>query len=205
MTGVASQGIDLSALFDPDVMGDGPVAWRILGAGQPVRFAALKYGQQRADTGILYDNVDVARIWCARGTAAYVNRGGVPDYVSDLQVVSPSGGSANAFVLYRANGTVIWSTDSGGGSGVWLASGNGAPYSIKFQNLGTSGGGSFSGADNVWRQLNADRSVNLTKFASGGSSQTGGGTGNIQLRRDSDGVILLNFNCNFSASVVSDG
>ncbi|UNP28097.1 hypothetical protein [Lysobacter gummosus] len=205
---IKHQGLLFEDLFDPDIMGDGPVAGRCFHNGQPLRFAHIQYGRKRADVNFRVNNVDVSNLWAAKGTASYISRGGVPDHISDLQVVPPTGGSSSAFVSFRATGQVMWTTDAGApGVGTW-APGTGSPgaaYDIKYQNLGVSSGGSLNGADNVWRQISSDQPCSLGIFASNGQSRSASASVNVQIRRRSDGAILLNFNLNFSASVVSDG
>lgn len=198
-------GVDFDDLFDPDVMGNGPTAPGCRVNGVPLRYAHISYGTKRADVGYRENGVDVSNKWAQKGSAVYANRGGVPDYVSNLEVVPYTGGTSTAYIDTRADGSVVWTTDSGPASGVWLPGGGGAAYDVKYQNLGTSGGATFFGADNTWRQANTNQAVSLSMYADGGASRTGSGTCNVQYRRRSDGVVVVNYNVNMTATVVSDG
>jgi len=66
-------GVDFDDLFDQDVIGDGPaVDWLRREDGSWLRYAALKYGQKRADVGFRRDDgVDASNFWAAKGTAVY--------------------------------------------------------------------------------------------------------------------------------------
>lgn len=201
-------GVDFDLLFDPYVTGTpvGPIGARMNNTVDiGPRYAPISFGSKGPDVGLrLSNSVDVSNLWAAIGTASYANRGGVPDTVSDEIVTPPTGGTAFAFVAYRRNGTVEWSN---GGPGTW-APGGGTPgdaYDIKYQNLGISGGGTLSGADNVWRQVNADRQCSLSIFASGGTSRITTASVNVQIRRRSDSALVVNYNLNLYASVTSDG
>ena len=66
-----SKGVDFDNLFDPDVVGDGPVAADYKQGGAPIKYAALKYGTKRADVGYKQADVDVSNLWAAKGTASY--------------------------------------------------------------------------------------------------------------------------------------
>jgi len=70
-SGYQSAGVDFDALFDPDVVGDGPAAAGYTVAGAPLKYAALKYGTKRADVGYAVNGSDVSNLWAAKGTASY--------------------------------------------------------------------------------------------------------------------------------------
>lgn len=60
-------------LFDPDVIGDGPVAsWLRRADGTPLRYAHIRYGQKIADVGRRReDGLDVTNLWAGKGTTNY--------------------------------------------------------------------------------------------------------------------------------------
>lgn len=66
-----SGGVDFDALFDPDVMGDGPAATGYNASGVPLKYAALRYGAKRSDVGYAVAGTDVSNLWAAKGTASY--------------------------------------------------------------------------------------------------------------------------------------
>lgn len=64
-------GIDFDALFEPDIMGNGPAADGYRSNGQPLRYAHVQYGARRGDVGYRVRGQDVASLWAAKGTATY--------------------------------------------------------------------------------------------------------------------------------------
>lgn len=101
-----ANNVPFAQLFAPDVIGDGPVASSLTDNGVPLRFAALKYGQKRADIGIQQDGVDVTNLWAASGTAAYVSAdGGLPSLVEDITQGQTPPVPASIVVTIRRDGT----------------------------------------------------------------------------------------------------
>lgn len=161
MTGFRS-GADFADLFDPDVIGDGPTAWNYRSGGA-VRFAHIQYGQQRADTGYRIDGVDVARLWAAKGTAAYTWPFHGRGFSSGNQAKTNSRDTCGASVTLNLSPdgtyTITRGTFGGGNnsntvadSGRWLPNGQGAgEYEVQIvaDNVGsarfsTSAGGFVS-------------------------------------------------------------
>ncbi|RPE74628.1 hypothetical protein [Vulcaniibacterium tengchongense] len=145
--GYRSGGVDFDDLFDPDVIGDGPAVPNLRSGGAPLRYAALKYGQKRADVGYRQDGVDVSSLWAAKGTAVYkLSFDGISVSASN-QAKTNSGGTttATALLWMHANGT--WEarrSATGGGnnsnvvtaSGTWIDPGAGAAeYQVLFEQV----------------------------------------------------------------------
>jgi hypothetical protein len=120
-----ANGVNFDDLFDPDVIGDGPTM-SLWNNGPPLRYAALKYGQQRADVGFSQSGVDAAHLWAAKGTAVYALAVDGKSYSSNNQ----SRGQAAIRMTVYANGTYDirdWRSDSLStvlASGTWLTDGS---------------------------------------------------------------------------------
>lgn len=99
-------------LFDPDVVGDGPQAVAFTDDGVPMRFAHVQYGTRRPDIGYTVRiggvSVDVAALWAAKGTAAYVSgNGGFPDLIEDITQAIVAPVSASIALQINRNGTTV--------------------------------------------------------------------------------------------------
>jgi len=166
--GYRNLGYDFDNLFDWDVIGDGPTVPNLRSNGG-LRYAALKYGQKRADVGYRQDGVDVSNLWAAKGTAVYkLGFDGLRVSVGN-QAKTNSGGNttATALLWMHANGT--WegrrSATGGGnnsntvaGSGTWIDAGAGVgEYLVLFEQLS---GNPVSGLG--WYDLNASRAASLS-------------------------------------------
>ena len=125
--GYASASVDFDALFDPDVMGDGPPATGYASNGVALRYAALKYGTKRADVGFRTNGVDVANLWAAKGTAAY-------------SIAGLHGSTFNSFAGSRTS-------EEGATASVSFSIGNGNGYTV---NAGSSSNGSRQLAAGSW-------------------------------------------------------
>ncbi len=77
-SGIKSREVDFDDLFDPDIIGDGPVANGLKRGGTALHYANIIYGTRRADVGIKHAGTDVAALWAAKGTAVYVDLSGIP-------------------------------------------------------------------------------------------------------------------------------
>jgi len=144
--GFRSAGIDFDDLFDWDVIGDGPTVPNLRSNGG-LRYAALKYGQKRADVGYRQDGVDVSNLWAAKGTAVYKLGLDGMGLVSGNSAKTNSSGttSATCIVYFEADGS--WQGRelvAGGGNsgnrqvraGTWIDPGAGAgEYEILFELL----------------------------------------------------------------------
>jgi len=167
--GIRSAGWDFDDLFDPDVIGDGPSVANLRSGGAPLRYAALKYGQRRADVGYRQDGVDVANFWAAKGTSVYkLGFDGILVSAANGAKTNSTGNTTAAALLWmHANGT--WEarrSATGGGnnsntvaaSGTWIDPGAGAgEYLVLFEQLS---GSPVSGLG--WYDLTASRAASLS-------------------------------------------
>lgn len=206
--GYRKDSIDFDDRFDTDIVGDGPIAAGLRRDGVPMRYAHIMYGSKGPDVGYRENGVDVSNKWAAKGTAAYASRGGVPDIVENETLSGPGGGSSYAYISYNRNGTVRWTNGFNGSEGgsTWSPGGStvGDLYDIKFSGSQPSGT-TLTGADNVWRQVNTARTVTFGFFSSVGN-RTVTTSINVQLRRRSDGAVVVNFTIpTFRASITTDG
>lgn len=148
--GIRSGTVDFDDLFDPDVIGDGPSVPNLRSGGAPLRYAALKYGQKRADVGYRQDSVDVANFWAARGTAVYkLSFDGLRVSASNGAKTN-SGGNTTATARLTLHPTGAWEARRiaiGGGnnsdvqaaSGTWIDTGASAgEYQILFEQVSGS-------------------------------------------------------------------
>jgi len=162
-----SKGIDFSALFDPDVVGDGPTAPDYRVGGVPLRFAALKYGTKRADVGYAEKGVDVSNKWAAKGTAKYLL--GPPDGI----IVENTGAGA-AFTALTINSDGTW-TASDGKSGYWYGSaakaGVGAGYELQ-ATVGGGGPGTVVNPAVGYVSLSASRTISYSSTSTGSRTVT---------------------------------
>lgn len=205
-SGHRSGGVDFDDLFDPDVVGDGPVAAFLKRAdGTPLRYAHIQYGAQRADVNRRSGGVDVSKWWAAKGTAAYVGSGGVPGKVMGSDVGYPSA-KAVASVTYRNTGIVAWEgTAHGGGSGTWARS-NPGDYDILFtEQPGGTTAGYLAGTLNQWLALSSSWTVSTSASASNGRQQTVSKFVRVQIRRRADGRIWVDYVTQLWCTVAADG
>lgn len=165
-------GVDLEELFDPDVMGDGPVAPALrLHAGHPgIRFAAIAYGSKGPNVGYRSaSGMDVSNIWAARGTARYSIPGldGKSLSAIDAALTAQQSVSANVGVSIFSNGT--WTATAGTSqgaapvpapaSGTWLPAGKtGADFDVRFR---------VSDSGDSTRQV-SNTAASFTRLSSGG-------------------------------------
>lgn len=155
--------VDFDDLFDPDIIGDGPVANGYAAKNVGVRYAHVRYGTRRADVGYRIGGQDVASLWAAKGTATYTLPFHGKAFSSGNQAKSNSGGTCSASVRLNLlpDGTYTITRSSAGGgnnsssivdSGRWLPTGQSAgEYEI------------YITADNVGR---ASFSTSATGFVS---------------------------------------
>ncbi len=152
-SGYRFQSMDFDDLFDPDIMGDGPIAstYRRPG-GQPLRYAHAKYGARRGDVGRRQGGQDVASLWAAKGTASYSLPINGQAYSAHNQSRTNATGSAVAtvtFVLDSAGTYRVLANTTGGGnntadtlaSGSWLPVGASVgEYDVQFEaaNVGAA-------------------------------------------------------------------
>lgn len=205
-SGHRSGGVDFDDLFDPDVIGDGPVAGFLRRAdGSPLRYAHIQYGTQRADVNRRSGNVDVARLWAAKGTASYVSDGGWGGKLQASDVGYPSA-KATASFAFRPDGTTWWKSETGGGTGtnVWTRSKPG-DYDILFTLVQGGSSGFLSATLDQWLPLTQERLVYLTVSASNGRSASATRILRGQIRRRQDGRVWMDRNMEFYCHVASDG
>lgn len=161
--------VDFDDLFDPDIIGDGPVANGYAAKHVGLRYAHVRYGTRRADVGYRIGGQDVASLWAAKGTATYTLPFHGKGFTSGNQAKSNSGGtcSANVRLNLMPDGTyTITKASTGGGndssstvdSGRWLPTGqSAAEYEI------------YITADSIGR---ASFSTSATGFVSMASAQS---------------------------------
>ena len=203
-------GKRLEELFDPDLVGDGPVAWGLQDdAAVPLRFAHIKYGTKGPDVGYFTpDDVDVSNLWASKNSAVYVSDGGVPHSLETDEVGSPAGVTARAGLTYRRGGVVDWQSTYSSGSGNWTrpSPAAGDPYDLLMTvEPGGSTGGTLTGSFGAWVPLSVDRPCTLSVFVSNGTSTIVTRIVRVRIRRRSDGVILVDYTLNLWVSATSDG
>lgn len=154
-SGVKSKGVDLDDLFDPDIVGDGPVAAGIKSGGVALKYAALKYGTKRADVGIADAGVDVSNKWAAKGTASYALPINGQTFTGAYNI--PNQGSGYALIGFRIVTGNTWQ--------VYSIS-NGAPASILASGAIPAGSATVSYA---WGQY----TVGASQADAGGATTNG--------------------------------
>lgn len=210
MTGFRS-GADFADLFDPDIIGDGPTAWNYR-SGAAVRFAHIQYGQQRADVGYRIDGVDVARMWAAKGTAAYYWPFHGKGFSSGNQAKTNSRDTCSASVrlALSPDGTyTITKSNTGGGnnsntvaeSGRWLPNGqSAAEYEVQIVGDG-DGRASFSTSAPGFSPMTSAQSASVgISVASASSSFVQGSVSVRCLVRRAGRVQESSFSASVSAS-----
>lgn len=204
--GYRSAGADFDDLFDPDTMGDGPTFSSMRSGGTPLRYAAVSYGSKRADVGYRQNGQDVSNLWAAKGTARYVSDGGLPGILDTSVVVGPAGGTADVEFNFRRDGIVTW-TDSVPGQGTWEPGGGspGDQYDVRYTLLSAGTGGTLSGVDNTWKQVNTNRFVALSLTASGGASRSTFRVVRIEIRRRADNATVVDRQVRLVATITTDG
>ncbi|MGO1069233.1 hypothetical protein [Lysobacter sp. CA199] len=202
---IKHQGIPFEDLFDPDIIGDGPIAHRCTHNGQPLRFAHIQYGAKRADVNFRVNNQDVSNLWAAKGTASYVSDGGFGGRLRASDVGYPSA-KATATFYFNADGTTRWTSETNGGQGggVWSRSQPGE-YDILFTQVAANVEGFLQGTLNAWLPLTESRWIALTVSASRGRQATATRTVRAQIRRRQDGRIWMDKTMEFYCTVASDG
>lgn len=175
-------GFALEDLFDPDIVGNGPVATGYRDSnGQPLRFAHIQYGARRSDVGRRQNGSDLAALWAAKGTAAYslAFQGG--NYARSALALTNQQGSvvASVSLTIGSDGTwAIYSSSTRDGSrleatGGWLTAGAAVgDYEVQF-SVATSngGGGSVSNGAPGFQNASTSRSVGISATAVAASTQ----------------------------------
>lgn len=191
-SGVKSAGVDLDDLFDPDIVGDGPIAPGVKSGGVPLKYAALKYGTKRANVGIADAGGDASNLWAAKGTAKYLIA--KPRY-DGLIIPGTGAGTITTFIRLLPDGSWVGSDNS---AGYWYGTAATAGIGASYEVMATvgSGGGSVSNPAATWVSLGSSRTVSLTSTATANRSitlqirKTGeavGSTGTVQLLNTLDG------------------
>ena len=203
-------GKRLEELFDPDLVGDGPIAWGLQDdAAVPLRFAHIKYGSKGPDVGYFTpDDIDVSNLWAAKNSAVYVNDGGVPRRLETSEVGSPAGVTARAGLTYHRSGLVDWFCTYTTGTGNWTrpSPNAGDPYDLLMTiEAGGNAAGTLAGDFGAWVPLSADRQCTLSVFANNGTSRIASRVVRFRIRRRSDGVILVDYTLTLWVEATSDG
>ena len=192
MAGRKSQGTDFDALFDVDIIGDGPQASGYNANGIPIRYAHIQYGSKRPDVGYRVNGVDVSNLWAAKGTAVYVSSDALPASLVDYQVNSSGPVTSTVTFAYFRDGTTTFSPSTIG-SNTWITHGSssvGDDYDIRFSQVSGNSIGILTATLNAWMQINAARTVSLAVSRNQQGALTAFRTVKIEVRRRSDGVIL---------------
>lgn len=136
-------GLNPEDVYDPDIIGDGPVAaisdigYR-RADGLLLRFAALKYGSAAPNHGCrIADGRDFSALWAKKGTAKYSIP---PPTYAGITITAIGRGTIVSSITLDSNGT--WS-GSDGQVGTWYGStltGVGAGYEMRATVSGGSAG-----------------------------------------------------------------
>lgn len=205
-TGIRSGGVDFDDLFDPDTVGDGPVAAWLESGGVALKYARLAYGSKRADVGYRSSaGVDVSNLWAAKGTASYVIAGldGKVVSVGEVAATRQEVVNASAEVNLLNNGT--WSTTGGTSngpadipepdSGPWNTHGGVASdYDVQFDvtDSGHADRQVSNGAP-AWASLGSTRDVSIVlPSASGNNAKSRAAIASVRIRvrRRSTGQVM---------------
>lgn len=204
-TGYRKAGVDFEALFDPDIVGDGPESPLTKVGGVPLKFANISYGAKGPDVGIREGGVDISNKWAAAGTAVYVNLNTFPDLIEDVQVGSSAPVTSSASFTFLRNGTFTWSPGGGGNWGP-LAIDTGDAYDLRITKLtGSNSAGDMSGvladpsSGPVQVQLNTSRSILLENVKVTGGAIRARRILFIELVRRSDSVVVDSITTNLEA------
>lgn len=119
MSSNKTAGVNFDDQFDPDVVGDGPMATSYKNAGTALKYAAIKYGSKGPDCDYKQASVDLSNIWAAKGTASYALPINGNSYNS--QYIIPPAETGSSFITFSITGS----------AGAWT-------YNVK--GLTTSGG-----------------------------------------------------------------
>lgn len=184
---------DLDDYFQPG-SGGSPCGYAINGVDLNARYAAYAGGDMAAATGYkLAGGADLNTRFMKKSTAAIVNPMSCGD-IEEAVVFDP--GTAVALLTVRRNGSV----DLGNGAdGNWYAPNNatiGDSHYVLFTHLGGTApnGGVATG---VWHQLNADRTISLSR-STGGSSLA---SMRVQIAASAGGAVLTSKDINMIATV----
>lgn len=152
MSTYKSANVDFDALFDPDVIGDGPTAAGYKQGGTPLKYAALKYGTKGPNCGYAQAGVDVSNLWAKKGTANYALPINGQSFVGTQQVVSGSGSASISFSIAGGNGWVINGSTNTGPQQLAAGATPVGAVSVKFTlgaAVATAGGGAGGSTTNA--------------------------------------------------------
>lgn len=189
-TGQRFQNIPFEDLFDPDIVGDGPVAQGYRDSnGQPLRFAHIKYGQRRADVGRRIAGVgDLANLWAAKGTAQY-EEVRVPEFGifgASYQGAAPNGHAGVTF-WPDAKGVVTYTNSPNArtfNNGQWLIKGSPQNFEGLFSIVEVYEG-NVPPPYNQWRNMQFGLGYSFDVVYGQASALI-----RMQIRRVRDGVIM---------------
>lgn len=205
-------------VYDPDVMGDGPVA-AIGGigyrnaAGQLLKFAAKQYGSAAPNHGYrIADGRDFSALWAKKGTASYALPINGQTFEASGQALSGQEGTITATAQFGANSdgtySVIRSGTNGGSSvlasGSWRTQGGASSdYQIQFTLTvgGTSGTGSTGNTATTYTSLAAGQAASVTCTCPASAPTTYKWTYGLRIRikRVSTGVVISDTTITLSA------
>lgn len=208
-SGYRSNNVDFDDLFEPESNGNGITLSGIRKDGSGLRYASRGSTAKRDDVGYRVDGQDVSNVWMAKGTTTVV-RGGVPDNISRSRAAPQNQQvTLNAFLTYDRNGSVSWGGGGIGtaGSGQWISNASstvGDNYDINVSTTSQSGDGALTGSNTGWQQMSVSRSVALQTTTTN-DARFGTVGLNVQIRRRSDNVVMLNFNTNMTVQISNSG
>jgi hypothetical protein len=186
-----SAGQNPEDVYDPDVIGDGPVAaisnigYRT-SAGVLLKFAALSYGSAAANHGYrLSDGRDFSALWAKKGTAVYT----LP--INGQTYTRGTGrGSATLDFNVKSNGTYSIVNDAAAvlASGTWLPSGDSvSSYTCTFAQSGMVNAPDPGGGTDFYSNSAATQQA----LTASQDFQCGAGAGTINQNAANGGTVTM--------------
>lgn len=203
--GYRSAAVDFDNLFDPDIVGDGPIATGYAVAGTALRYAALAYGTKRADVGYALGGLDVSNLWAAKGTATYAVTLGFEDQEYLASRESPATTTVTLTIKTDGNWAITRNVGVPNplGSGVWDSfTGTPSEFEVKFETAVwmDSGGMTYSNGATTYQPLTVNRSVSATVS---GSDISGILNVRCLIRRISNGLLVVDSTCRLYPETLS--
>jgi hypothetical protein len=206
-------GVDIDDIYDPDIVGDGPVATGFRKSdGSLLRYAAIQYGSKAPDIGYrLANGADLSTLWAKKGSAQYVLAD--PGYWTLQSNTALAGGSVYSVVgslSMAPDGTwqVLNYTQSDPGhpqTGHWYQStspGIGSSYQARLTfTLGQGTAPTLSNNASDWHTLGDSIGFSATLKTTTSQPLHCTGTLRVQIRRTSDQHILSDVNVPVSLNI----
>jgi hypothetical protein len=201
-----SSVVDTDDLFDPDVVGDGPVAGFMRRAdGSALRYAAARYGTPGA--ALIFrdaDGSDMGPKWARRGSAVYTIGGlhGRSFSVDQTALTSQQQVSANVAVIIFNDGSWQVQGNTSGGSfglpaptwGMWLTNGAPGDHQVQF-DASHSGypGYIVNNSASSWQSVSGSPACSLALPSFPGTNtttRTANAVVRIRLRKANSGLVV---------------